>query len=96
MKGTLQERNHCYVAESVPPCLIFLPPCFEHRKSQDPNFFHVVDVHVIEEVSSRWYKSVKKLVKHIEQVVETVPGYKLRHDLVMVRGIFVWVAENIE
>ena len=55
-----------------------------------------MDVHVIEEVSSRWYKSVKKLVKHIEQVVETVPGYKLRHDLVMVRGIFVWVAENIE
>ena len=63
--------------------------------SEDPSFFHNVDVHVIEEVSARWYKSIKKLVRHIEDVVETEPRYLERRDLVMVRGIFVWVAENL-
>ena len=63
--------------------------------SEDPAFFHTVDVHVIEEVSSRWYKSVKKLVKHIQQIIPSVPQYQARADLVTVRGIFVWVAENI-
>ena len=46
-------------------------------------------------VSERWYKSVKKLVRHIQQAVDTAPAYKERPDLVTVRGIFVWVAENI-
>ena len=63
--------------------------------SEDPSFFHAVDVHVIEEVSARWYKSVKKLVRHIEAVAETEPRYRERRDLVTVRGIFVWVAENL-
>ena len=63
--------------------------------SDDPGYFHAVDVHVIEEVSARWYKSVKKLVKHIQEVIETHPQYSKRKDLVTVRGIFVWVAENI-
>ena len=63
--------------------------------SQDPTFFHQVDVHVIEEVSARWYKSIKKLVRHIEDVVDTEPRYSERRDLVVVRGIFVWVAENL-
>ena len=63
--------------------------------SEDPTFFHAVDVHVIEDVSARWYKSVKKLVKHIQEITDTEPKYKERSDLVSVRGIFVWVVENI-
>ena len=63
--------------------------------TEDPAFFHEVDVHVIEEVSLRWYKSVKKLVRHIQEVIESVPEYGDRSDLVTVRGIFIWVAENI-
>ena len=63
--------------------------------SEDPSFFHQVDVHVIQEVSARWYKSLKKLVRHIEDVVDTEPRYLERRDLVVVRGIFVWVAENL-
>ena len=46
-------------------------------------------------MSERWYKSVKKLVRHIQQAVDIAPAYKERPDLVTVRGIFVWVAENI-
>ena len=63
--------------------------------SEDPGFFHEVDIHVIEEVSARWYKSVKKLVRHIQLVLDTEEKYKTRRDLVTVRGFFVWVAENI-
>ena len=63
--------------------------------TEDPAFFHEVDVHVIEEVSLRWYKSIKKLVRHIQEVIETVPEYGDREDLVTVRGIFIWVADNI-
>ena len=63
--------------------------------TEDPAFFHEVDVHVIEEVSLRWYKSIKKLVRHIQEVTEAVPEYEEREDLVTVRGIFIWVAENI-
>ena len=63
--------------------------------TEDPAFFHSVDVHVIGEVSLRWYKSIKKLVRHIQEVIEVVPEYQDKPDLVTVRGIFIWVAENI-
>ena len=63
--------------------------------TEDPAFFHSVDVHVIEEVSLRWYKSIKKLVRHIQEIISVVPEYQDRPDLVTVRGIFIWVAENI-
>ena len=63
--------------------------------TEDPAFFHSVDVHVIEEVSLRWYKSIKKLVRHIQEVIQVEPQYQDRPDLVTVRGIFIWVAQNI-
>ena len=58
-------------------------------------YFYNCDDKYFLQVSERWYKSVKKLVRHIQQAVDTAPAYKERPDLVTVRGIFVWVAENI-
>ena len=60
----------------------------------DPYYFMTVDDHVLE-VSRKWYKSVKKLVKHLMEVVYDVPEYQERQDLVIVRAIFVWISENL-
>ena len=60
----------------------------------DPLYFTACDDHV-QEVSRKWYKSLKKLVKHLMEVVEEVPEYEERKDLVTVRAIFVWISENM-
>ena len=50
-----------------------------------PEFFQAVDNHVLQAVSVRWYKSVKKLVRHLQQVVATNPQYADRAELVTAR-----------
>ena len=60
----------------------------------DPLYFTACDDHV-QEVSRKWYKSLKKLVKHLMEVIEEVPEYEERKDLVTVRAIFVWISENM-
>lgn len=62
--------------------------------SSDPLFFLPCDDHV-RAVSQKWYKSIKKLVRHLLQIVNTVEEYKERKDLIAVRAIFVWICENI-
>ena len=57
-------------------------------------YFTAVDDHV-KEVSRRWYKSVKKLVKHLMEVFYHVTEYQERKDLVTVRAIFVWIYQNM-
>ena len=60
----------------------------------DPFYFTACDDHV-QEVSRKWYKSIKKLVKHLMEIVDEVPEYEERRDLVTVRAIFVWIYENM-
>ena len=60
----------------------------------DPLYFTACDDHV-QLVSRKWYKSVKKLVKHLAEVVDDVPQYEERRDLVTVRAIFVWISQNM-
>ena len=62
--------------------------------AHDPLYFTACDDHV-QEVSRKWYKSIKKLVKHLMEIVDKVPEYEERKDLVTVRAIFVWVSENM-
>ena len=43
----------------------------------------------------KWYKSIRKLVKHLTSIGDLVSSYQERRDLVSVRAIFVWICENI-
>ena len=49
----------------------------------------------MQEVSKKWYKSIKKLVKHLMEIIVEVPEYEQRKDLVIVRAIFVWISYNM-
>ena len=60
----------------------------------DPLYFTACDDHV-QGVSRKWYKSIKKLVKHLMEVIDEVPQYEDRRDLVTVRAIFVWISQNM-
>ena len=60
----------------------------------DPLFFTEVDDHV-QTVSRKWYKSLKKLVRNLLNIVDLVTSYQERRDLVAVRAITVWICENI-
>ena len=68
--------------------------CAVNFLGSDPLFFTACDDHV-QEVSGKWYKSIKKLVKHLMEIVDDVPEYEERKDLVTVRAIFVWISENM-
>ena len=72
------------------------PPLYSKLEflGSDPLFFTACDDHV-QEVSRKWYKSIKKLVKHLMEIVDKVPEYEERKDLVTVRAIFVWISENM-
>ena len=61
---------------------------------EDSLYFLPLEDHV-QEVSKKWYKSVKKLVKHLMEVVGEVPEYEERKDLVIVRATFVWISQNM-
>ena len=60
----------------------------------DPFFFEECDDHV-QVVSGRWYKSLRKLVKHLTSIVSSVKSYQDRRELVSVRAFFVWITQNI-
>ena len=60
----------------------------------DPFFFEECDEHVLV-VSRKWYKSLKKLVKHLSSIVDNVQSYKERRDLICVRAFFVWICNNL-
>ena len=62
--------------------------------SSDPLFFLACDDHA-RLVSQKWYKNLKKLVRHLLEVIDTSEEYKERRDLISVRLIFVWICENI-
>ena len=62
--------------------------------SSDPLFFLACDDHA-RLVSQKWYKNLKKLVRHLLEVIDTSEEYKERRDLIAVRLIFVWICENI-
>ena len=62
--------------------------------SSDPLFFLPCDDHA-RLVSQKWYKNLKKLVRHLLEVIDTSEEYKERRDLISVRLIFVWICENI-
>ena len=62
--------------------------------SSDPLFFLPCDDHV-RAVSQKWYKSIKKLVRHLLEVLDVVDAYKDRRELISARVIFVWICENI-
>ena len=62
--------------------------------SSDPLFFLACDDHA-RLVSQKWYKNLKKLVRHLLEVIDTSEEYKERMDLIAVRLIFVWICENI-
>ena len=76
--------------------LSVLPP--DQNKAElldnDPYFFVTVDDHVTE-VSRKWYKSIRKLVKHLREIIDDVPEYQEREELVTVRAIFVWICSNL-
>ena len=76
--------------------LSVVPPTYTKLEflGSDPLYFTACDDHV-QEVSRKWYKSIKKLVKHLVEVVDEVPEYEDRKDLVTVRAIFVWISENM-
>ena len=61
---------------------------------EDSLYFLACEDHV-QEVSKKWYKSIKKLVKHLMEIVVEVPEYEKRKDLVIVRTIFVWISHNM-
>ena len=62
--------------------------------SSDPLFFLPCDDHA-RLVSQKWYKNIKKLVRHLMEVIDTSEEYKQRKDLISVRLIYVWICENI-
>ena len=72
------------------------PPLYSKVEflGSDPLYFTACDDHV-QEVSRKLYKSIKKLVKHLMEIVDNVPEYEERKDLITVRAIFVWISENL-
>ena len=62
--------------------------------SSDPLFFLPCDDHA-RLVSQKWYKNIKKLVRHLMEVIDTLEEYKERKELISVRLIYVWICENI-
>ena len=62
--------------------------------SSDPLFFLPCDDHA-RLVSQKWYKNIKKLVRHLMEVIDTLDEYKERKELISVRLIYVWICENI-
>ena len=62
--------------------------------SSDPLFFLPCDDHA-RLVSQKWYKNIKKLVRHLMEVINTLDEYKERKELISVRLIYVWICENI-
>jgi hypothetical protein len=61
---------------------------------EDPELFREVDDKV-REVSQKWYKSLKRIVRILENFVQTNPIYENVEELAKVRAFWLWTAENI-
>ena len=46
-------------------------------------------------VPRKWYKSLRKLVRHLVSIVDNVKSYEDRRELISVRAFFVWITQNI-
>ena len=46
-------------------------------------------------VRRKWYKSLRKLVRHLVSIVDSVQSYQDRRELISVRAFFVWITQNI-
>ena len=62
--------------------------------SSDPLYFLPCDDHA-RLVSQKWYKNIKKLVRHLLEIIDKVEDYSSRKELISVRAIYVWICENI-
>ncbi|XP_023337588.1 uncharacterized protein LOC111708442 [Eurytemora carolleeae] len=56
--------------------------------------FHLVDDHV-QEIESKSVKNIQKLVKYLLEVVEQVPKYRSKRELIAVRSFYTWITRNI-
>ena len=90
----IQTEEDMIVEES--PGVSIAPPTESKIQflGSDPLLFTACDDHV-QLVSRKWYKSSKKLVKHLMEVIDHVPEYQERRDLIAVRAIFVWISQNM-
>jgi hypothetical protein len=61
---------------------------------ENPELFHEVDAKV-REVSEKWYKSLKRIVRIIDNFVHDNPIYDNIEELAKVRAFWLWTAENI-
>ena len=46
-------------------------------------------------VPRKWYKSLRKLVRHLVSIADNVQSYQDRRELISVRAFFVWITRNI-
>lgn len=60
----------------------------------DPNVFADIDAWVVE-LSKKWYKSLKTVVKRLNSRIIGQPKYHGIEELIKTRAYFRWVAENI-
>ena len=60
----------------------------------DPNFFDLVDDWV-REISVKRYKSLKHIVRKLENEINNEVSYEGFEDLIKVRAFYKWVTENI-
>ena len=79
-----------FSGESISPVVVMK----DQFLNNDPLFFDACDNHV-EVVSRKWYKSLRKLVKHLTEIVDDFPIYAVRKDLVTVRAFYVWISNNM-
>lgn len=73
-----------------------LPPTAKKYEliGEDATLFHTVDDWVIK-MSEKRYKSLKKVVRILVDLIEDEPYYRGREDLIKVRAFFRWTTENI-
>eukprot|EP00095_Tigriopus_kingsejongensis_P008836 maker-scaffold15_size728074-snap-gene-0.12 protein:Tk08836 transcript:maker-scaffold15_size728074-snap-gene-0.12-mRNA-1 annotation:"kyphoscoliosis " len=61
---------------------------------EDPEVFTNIDAWVVE-ISRRWYKSLKTVVKKLDAHISANPKYRGIEELIKTRAFFRWVIENI-
>ena len=60
----------------------------------DPDLFREVDSKV-REISEKWYKSLKRVVRILENFIHENSIYDNVEELAKVRSFWLWTAENI-
>ena len=84
---TCQQPEHSFQAK---------PPTTRKYEliGEDPELFRAIDEKV-RDVSQKWYKSLKRIVRILENYIQETPAYDNVEDLVKVRAFWLWTAENI-